>query len=234
MALCKKTIIKTDVDSVMQKDFKTAKPTDSGYKTGMVWMLTGVFLGLLVGLSMYFYANRHAPLFATANAGIVNKDPATLTAEEKIALANAQTTDALVKNMDDAGPTPLPEVLDEPEPKKRAIFSFHAVLPNIDMPVGQRTVTLAKADTLTTKQAAQLGSKGDYILQVASFRTESQAARSRNKLNGLGVTSNVQTFSSKGKTWFRVLAGPVAETNLPDWTKQVKNLGYNPLVRRVR
>ena len=92
----------------MQKDFKKAKPTDSGYKSGMVWMLTGVCMGLLVGLSMYFYANRHAPLFATANAAIVLKDAANLTAEEKTAIANAQTTDALVKNAANIGPTPLP------------------------------------------------------------------------------------------------------------------------------
>ncbi len=219
----------------MQKDFKTAKPIDSGYKTGMVWMLTGVFMGLLVGLSMYFYANRHTPLFATANAAIADKDPATLTAEEKTALANAQTTDALVKKADDSGPIPLPEVLDEPPPKKRAIFSFHAVLPNIDMPVRPRTVTLAKAKPTNTPESVVVNAAvGDYMLQVASFRKESQANRSLTKLNGLGVTSNVQKFSSKGKTWYRVLAGPVTESHLPDWKKQVKSLGYNPLVRRVR
>ena len=221
----------------MQKDFKAAKPVDSGYKTGMIWMLTGVFMGLLVGLSMYFYANRHAPLFATANAAMVNKDPATLTSEEKTALANAQTTDALIKKSDDSGPIPLPEVLDEPPPKKRAIFSFHAVLPNIDMPVRPRTVTLAQAKPLTSTAptvVANVGSPGDYMLQVASFRKAAQATRSLDKLNSLGVTSNVQKFSSKGKTWYRVVAGPVAEMHLPDWKKQVKSLGYNPLVRKVR
>jgi len=219
----------------MQKDFKTAKPTDSGYKTGMVWMLTGVFMGLLVGLSMYFYANRNAPLFATANAAMVTKDPSTLTGQEKAALANAQTTDALVNQAVNTGPTPLPEVLDEPVPKKRAIFSFHAVLPNIDMPVRPRTVTLAQAEPLDGTQAVlNKGVSGDYMLQIASFRSVSQANRSLGKLNGLGVTSTVQKFSSKGKTWYRVIAGPVAETHLPDWKKQVKSLGYNPLVRRVR
>ena len=213
----------------MQKDFKTAKPTDSAYKTGMVWMLTGVCMGLLVGLSMYFYANRHAPLFATANAAMVTKDPSSLTREEKIALANAQTTDALVQTQN-TGPTPLPEVLDEPVPKKRAIFSFHAVLPNLDVPVRARTVTLSKAEPLDSIQA----SAGDYLLQIASFRTESQASRSLTKLNGLGVTSNVQKFTSKGKVWYRVIAGPVAESHLPDWKRQVKRLGYNPLVRKVK
>ena len=211
----------------MQKDFKTAKPTDSGYKTGMVWMLTGVCMGLLVGLSMYFYANRHAPLFATANAAMVAKDPSTLTSAEKTAMANAQTTDALVKQAENTGPTPLPEVLDEPEPKKRAIFSFHAVLPNIDMPVKPRTVVLAKAEPLNA-------ASGDYMLQIASFRKESQADRSLSKLNALGVNSNVQKFTSKGKTWYRVIAGPVTESRLPDWKKQVKRLGYNPLVRKVK
>jgi len=212
----------------MQKDFKTAKPADSGYKTGMIWMLAGVFMGLMVGLSMYFYANRHAPLFATANAAILNKDPATLTAAEKTALANAQTTDALVKQAEATGPTPLPEVLDEPAPKKRAIFSFHAVLPNIDMPVKPRTVTLTKAEPLEEALT------GDYVMQVASFRSSSQANRSISKLNGLGVISSVKKVNSRGKVWYRVVAGPVSESRLPDWKKQVRSLGYEPLVRKVR
>ena len=211
----------------MQKDFKKAKPADSGYKTGMVWMLTGVCMGLLVGLSMYFYANRNAPLFATANAAIVAKDPASLTAEEKSAIANAQTTDAVVKTAENTGLTPLPEVLDEPAPKKRAIFSFHAVLPNIDMPVQPRKVVLAQAEPLAA-------TSGDYMMQIASFRKESQANRSLGKLNALGVNSNVQKFSSKGKTWYRVIAGPVTESRLPDWKTQVESLGYNPLVRKVK
>ena len=192
-------------------------------------------MGLLVGLSMYFYANRNAPLFATANAAMVTKDASDLTAEEKTALANAQTTDALVKQTAKKGPTPLPEVLDEPAPKKRAIFSFHAVLPNIDMPVRPRTVTLANAKPVMLAPTETIqATAGDYMLQVASFRTSTQANLSLSKLNGLGVTSSVKKFSSKGKTWYRVFAGPVAETHLPDWKKQVKSLGYDPLVRKVR
>ena len=61
-----------------------------------------------------------------------------------------------------------------------------------------------------------------------------QANRSQTKLNGRGVTSRVEMHSSKGKTWYRVLAGPIAEMQLPDWKKQVKSLGYDPLVRKVR
>lgn len=214
----------------MQKDFKTAKPTDSGYKTGMLWMLAGVFMGLLVGLSMYFYANRHAPIFATANAAIAEKDPEQLTREEKVALTNAQTPDAVITDQTEQGFTPLPEMLEEPEPRKRAVFSFHAVLPTIDMPVTPRPVAITTADN----QLAQPAKAGDIFLQVASFKTAAQANRSQNKLHGRGVTSHVEKHSSKGKTWYRVLAGPIAKMQLPDWKKQVKSLGYDPLVRKVR
>mgnify|MGYP000179821816 CR=1 FL=1 len=216
----------------MQKDFKTAKRADSGYKTGMLWMLAGVFMGLLVGLSMYFYANRHAPIFATANAAMADQDPATLSREEKIALANAQTPDAVVANQNEQGFTPLPEVLEEPEPRKRAVFSFHAVLPTIDMPVTPRPVAITKAANEIAQ--ATPTKAGDLFLQVASFKSMAQANRSQTKLNGRGVTSRVEKHSSKGKTWYRVLAGPIAEVQLPDWKKQVKSLGYDPLVRKVR
>lgn len=216
----------------MQKDFKTAKPTDSGYKTGMLWMLAGVFMGLLVGLSMYFYANRHAPIFATANAAIAEKDPEQLNREEKIALTNAQTPNAVVATQTDQGFTPLPEMLEEPEPRKRAVFSFHAVLPTIDMPVTPRPVAItAAANKLAQTQPTK---SGDLFLQVASFKTAAQASRSQTKLHGRGVTSRVEKHSSKGRTWYRVLAGPIAKMQLPDWKKQVKSMGYDPLVRKVR
>lgn len=190
-------------------------------------------MGLLVGLSMYFYANRHAPIFATANAAIADKAPEELTREEKIALTNAQTPDAVVAKASDEGIQPLPKVLDEePEPRKRAVFSYHAVLPTIDMPVQPRPVALTKVSNPAPQ--AQPARAGDIFLQVASFKSMAQANRSQNKLNGRGVTSRVEKHSSKGKTWYRVLAGPIAEMQLPDWTKQVKSLGYDPLVRKVR
>ncbi|WP_022953626.1 SPOR domain-containing protein [Leucothrix mucor] len=217
----------------MQKDFKNAKPVDSGYKMGMVWMLAGVFMGLLVGLSMYFYANRNAPLFASASTAIADKDPSELSREERILLANAQNTDALVGKETAEGVVPLPASLQEPAPKERAVFSFHAVLPSIDMPVSPRPVALTQAamDAAAPQREAV---SGDFIIQVASFRTPKQADQSRSKLHGRGVTSRVEEFSSKGKTWYRVLAGPIAEVQLQDWKTQIVGLGYDPLVRKVR
>jgi cell division protein FtsN len=212
----------------MHKDFKNAKPAESGYKTGMAWMLAGVFMGLLVGLSMYFYANRNTPSFA---ANIPDVPASELTHAQRVALANQQNTDAVINTKTNSGPAPLPDVLDEPTPQKRAIFSFHAVLPSIDMPVQPRTVALAN----TVKQVkARSAESGDYMLQVASFKSSAQADRSQQKLNKRGVAATVQKYSSKGKTWYRVLAGPVAPVQLEDWKSQVKVLGYDPLVRRIR
>jgi len=217
----------------MQKDFKTAKPAASGYKTGMVWMLAGVFMGLLVGISMYFYANHNAPIFATANAAMTEKELSQLTPEERAAHTNAQTPDALIAQQSATGVTPLPDMLDEPEPRKRAIFSFHAVLPSLDIPVSPRPVALTQK---ANDQAATTPVKpGDIFLQVASFQSPEQASRSQRKLRGRGVTSRVEKHSNKnGKTWYRVMAGPIAEMQLPDWTKQVKSMGYDPFVRKVR
>jgi len=209
----------------MQKDFKTAKPAESGYKTGMAWMLAGVFMGLLVGLSMYFYANRHTPSFA---ANIPDKPMSELTHAQRVALSNQQNTDAVITSKETTGPSPLPDVLDEPTPQKRAVFGFHAVLPNIDLPVQPRA---ALAETNVSTRAAQ---SGDYMLQVASFKSPDQADRSQRKLNQRGVAATVQKYSSKGTTWYRVLAGPVAPVQLEDWKSQVKGLGYDPLVRRIR
>jgi len=212
----------------MQKDFKKAKPAESGYKTGMAWMLAGVFMGLLVGLSMYFYANNNTPSFA---ANIPDKPLSELTHAQRVALSNQQNTDAVITGEANNGPTPLPDVLDEPVPQKRAVFSFHAVLPSIDMPVQPRVITHPKNVAMVASKPAE---SGDYMLQVASFKSSSQADRSQKKLNQRGVAATVQKYSSKGTTWYRVLAGPVAPVQLEDWKSQVKGLGYDPLVRRIR
>ena len=185
-------------------------------------------MGLLVGLSMYFYANRNTPSFA---ANIPDVPASELTHAQRVALANQQNTDAVITSKTNSGPTPLPDVLEEPTPKKRAIFSFHAVLPSIDMPVQPRTVALANTNAPVEARSAQ---SGDYMLQVASFKSSAQADRSQRKLNQRGVAATVQKYSSKGTTWYRVLAGPVAPVQLEDWKSQVKGLGYDPLVRRVR
>jgi len=216
---------------IMQKDFKTAAPDSSENKSSVVWMVAGVALGLLVGLGMYHFANQHAPLFATANAAIA-QNPSQLSREERIAIANTQTPNALVKKPENI-PTPVTQAVKEPE-KKRAIFSYHAMLPVIDVPVQPK-----RTDTASTKSAAQQNQaaakrRGDFLLQVASFKSRPQAQRTAKKLSGRGVSSSVQKHSSKKGTWFRVLAGPVGKQHLAAWKQEVTSLGYKPLIRKVQ
>ena len=217
----------------MQKDFKTAAPDSSENKSSVVWMVAGVALGLLVGLGMYHFANQHAPLFATANAAIA-QNPSQLSREERIAVANSQTPNALVKKPENI-PTPVTQAVKEPE-KKRAIFSYHAMLPVIDVPVQPKRANVtadAKATAAPQSQPSALR-RGDFLLQVASFKSRPQAQRTAKKLSGRGVASSVQRYASKKGTWFRVLAGPVGKQHLAAWKQEVTSLGYKPLIRKVQ
>ncbi len=207
----------------MHKDFKTAKPTDSGYKTGMPWMLAGVFMGLLAGLGMYFYANHPSSIFADANAA---------TSEGGVVPRDSQVSDAIVTNPTNAYVDPLLSALEEPKPPKRAVFDYQAVLPTLSIPVTPRQK--AVAGTAGAKIKKRPVRSGDLFLQVASFKSRTQAKQSQRKLNKRGVTARIEKHSSKGKVWYRVLAGPIETMKLPDWKKQVKKLGYDPIVRKAK
>jgi len=44
----------------MYKDFKQSESLDTGFVggSGIIWMFSGIILGLLVGLGMYYFANN--------------------------------------------------------------------------------------------------------------------------------------------------------------------------------
>ena len=77
-------------------------------------------------------------------------------------------------------------------------------------PVVEVTVPAAPEPPKAVVSAVSTG--GTYVLQVGSFRNESEAERSRAQLALLGLEARVQTIVIDGEaTWHRVQVGPYDE-----------------------
>jgi cell division protein FtsN len=125
--------------------------------------------------------------------------------------------------------------------KQRPNFSYYAVLPDLNVPIQtihnpvEKKVKPAKPnDNKTVKKANLVAGKPAYLLQVASYRKRSLANRSQNRLEDKGMTAYVEARKVNGKTWFRVMAGPVGAKELVDWKASVVALGHEPLTYPVK
>lgn len=235
----------------MYKDFKKSETLDTGFTSGnsLIWMFSGIVVGLLVGLGMYFFTNDKMPKVSMIDS-----------LEEKI--QKVQTKSSETKNQStvqkDSEKAPVAEE------KRTNKFSYYAVLPNLDVPVDsakpintsangdvnaniqnseaelelvdQYNEAVAKQNEMND-ELEQLEAKptiGDYLLQVASFKKESMADKTRGRLNNKGINAYIQKKKIKGRLWYRVVAGPVDQVNINSWKHTAEKLGHKPLVISIR
>ncbi len=229
----------------MTKDFKQSYNSDTKEAiSGIGWMISGIAIGLLAGLGMYFYNTYKVP-FPEDNPD------------------NAQTAQGTTSNTSKEGkPTkfndlgfeetdPISVVIDnsrkEQTEKKRATFSYYAVLPNLELDV---TVQPSKADTQeppqtntqnnananeTTATEKLILKPGSYILQLASFRTIDQANQDQNRLSKKSLETHIEKKVIKGKTWYRLFMGPTEdESILSSWKTAVVKIGYQPIAVKIK
>jgi cell division protein FtsN len=157
---------------------------------GWIWLLAGMLIGL--GLAWYLFAKGYIP---QPTAQSVEAGPATAEdggAEEEIAPARR-------------------------EPKKTQ-YDFFTVLPEMEVVVPEAELSErtreqvrseAGADNRTAPAAAPQGAD-EYLLQVGSFRTASDAEQLKARLALLGITARVQSVTVNDATWHRVRVGPVS------------------------
>lgn len=98
-----------------------------------------------------------------------------------------------VAEEDDKGTAPLP--------KPR--FDFYKLLKESEVVVPETTVSN------TQQQQSQRSEKLEYILQVASFKSPTDADRLRAELILLNLDASTEKVTVRnGETWYRVLVGP--------------------------
>ncbi len=224
----------------MYKDFKQSGSLDTGLVggNGIIWMFSGVILGLLVGLGMYYFANNKAPSLSSVDS--VQKKIETAQAQKKHAIPGQ-----LVQHRN--------KHLSNSQQPKRNNFSYYAVLPNLDVPVGStkpvktvlknhkldgvdestaKKVALLEADDVQTETLS--ANKEGFMIQVASFKHKNSANKAIKRLSKKGVKAFIQPKKVKGRTWYRVVAGPINADSIDGWKLAAEKLGHRPMVISVR
>jgi len=228
----------------MYKDFKKSETLDTGFTSGssLLWMFSGIVLGLLVGMGMYFFSNDKIPNVSMIDS-LEKKIQKVQTAKNAKAAEILQQNAILAKKKAE-------------EKQRRNKFSYYAVLPNLDVPVGSakpiNTSTNSSDNatqpqalaveqeqqvevvTETTQEPETVAVVGDYLLQVASFKKQSMANKTRGRLSNQGIDAYVQKKKIKGRLWYRVVAGPVDQSSVDNWKFAAEKMGHKPLVISLR
>ena len=226
----------------MYKDFKKSESLDTGFigGSGIVWMFSGIVLGLLVGLGMYYFSNVKN---GHAGEAILASEQNTIKKEQFIKPKPqpqiVQTNTASTPSSSDR------EVESEKEKNK---FSYYAVLPNLDVPVTTKAVdTRNRVRVDPPKENKDISSrnnkksekslapkKGKYFVQIASFKRKKQAKYAVHLLSKRNINASLQKKKIKGRIWYRIVAGPVDKTTVDLWKKKATKLGHKPIVSLIK
>jgi len=225
----------------MTKDFKQSYNSDTKEAiSGIGWMISGIAIGLLAGLGMYFY-NTYKETLPEGNPDNLQ------TAQHATANLPKEGQQPKINDLGYEETDPISVVIDnsrkEQTEKKRATFSYYAVLPNLELDV---TVQPSKADTQDptetqnnanepTKIEKIILKSGSYILQLASFRTINQANQAQSSLSEKGLETHIEKKVIRGKDWYRLFMGPTEnESTLSTWKASVMKIGYQPIAVKIK
>lgn len=95
-----------------------------------------------------------------------------------------------------------PPIAESPEPGRSRQYDFFTVLPEIEVVVPQREIEER------AREQVEAAPQGPYVIQVGSFRSESDADGLRAQLTLLGLDADIQTVTVNEATWHRVRVGP--------------------------
>ena len=229
----------------MYKDFKKSESLDTGFVggSGIIWMFSGIVLGLLAGLGMYYFSNTSSSPLSTAD-----------TVQQKIEAAQMNQPGLAKPVVRKAVPVSYrrdqkQKIETEKTEQRLNKFSYYAVLPTLDVPVSNakpietRAEAISSSPEIEKKKVLLSGEvedqvvttkQGDYLLQVASFKRKSKANLTKGRLTKRGVSAYVQKKKVKGRLWYRVLAGPVDQHSVDNWKQTAEKMGHHPLIISVR
>lgn len=173
-----------------------------------MWLCTGIVIGL--GLAWYLWTRGLIPdSVSTARQPVPQNNPTIPTSEP--ALADDLATD---------------------EPAEKSRYDFFTVLPEMEVVVPEQELSQRDQaqQTGVTADTALSGSK-NYLLQVGSFQSATDADERKAELALQGVIAQIQTVTVNGNTWHRVRVGPVTGARSAEELRlRLSNSGIDSLV----
>jgi cell division protein FtsN len=109
-------------------------------------------------------------------------------------------------------------------------YDFYQMLPNFEVVVPEKEKDV-KRDLPAT---AKIERPGVYVLQIGSYRNESDADRVRDQLAKEGIDAKVQRVAVDTDVWHRVRIGPIMKLDeLNKLRKQLQAADIDAIVIRV-
>ncbi|MEZ5480568.1 MAG: SPOR domain-containing protein, partial [Thiolinea sp.] len=227
---------------IMTRDFKQHQTAEPGNQYGISWVLGGIAVGLLAGAVFYLVMTPQA----LQNLGLATDAPAAPPQQGETAVPPETLTDG------------NPSLQDAPPEDKRPGFSYHAVLPQleVDIPIAAPTETppdnLQALPEITELEAAQQESQpqatqtqaepaqaqavqgGRYMFQLGAYRNRQQAVQMQELARRNGMNTRVETAQINGQTWYRVRLGPTDNIQIVNrWKQRLSGMGINPMMIRL-
>jgi cell division protein FtsN len=197
---------------------------------GWVWMIAGLSLGLAVAVFVYISRPTQTPLRGTTAAMQVGEPE---TAGELVngkKMKSSEAQDIAERQAKSAKPAAKVE----PPPKEKPRFTFYELLPNQEVlvpgpsePAGARPG--APPPTRTTPGES-------FIIQVASYRSESEADKQKASLALIGLESRIEKVTIDNRdTYYRVRVGPLAdERKARETLAQLEANGINGMLVKLK
>ncbi len=233
---------------IMTKDFKIAETTASS-QYGISWVLGGIAVGLLAGAVVYALMSPKTPTAVAATATSASTTSPVLAANT----AGANPTGSTIASSLEDKPSTTAD--------NRPGFSYHAVLPQLEMsvpmtveednPNGETTkkvVTEEKAaekkpaKTIETTEAqiepatakTQTVAQGKVMYQLGAYKSEAQANQIQHLASQKGLNTRVEATEIKGERWYRVRLGPTNDANTATrWKQMLSGMGISAMEIRL-
>ena len=109
-------------------------------------------------------------------------------------------------------------------------YDFYHMLPNFEVVVPEKEKDVKR----DLPAASKVERPGIYVLQVGSYRSETEADGMRARLGKLGVDAKVQRVAVDADVWHRVRIGPISNLDeLNKTRKQLQSADVDAIVIRI-
>lgn len=214
----------------MTRDFKQNETAAASSQYGISWVLGGIAVGLLAGAVVYALMSQPDLGFFSLPGSKSTQQ----TTQQPITTPPASTLTTQSQ----------PTLADKPPEDNRPGFSYHAVLPQLelDVPIAAPRETapanqqqLPQIEQATAEQQPQtVNNQGRYMFQLGAYRNRNQAVQMQRRARQNGMNTRVESAQVNGQTWYRVRLGPTDNLQIVNrWKQRLGSMGINPMMIRL-
>lgn len=185
----------------MPRDYKT-RATRKRKKSlpGYVWLLSGLAIGLFIAFIVYLDKQPDND----KNFGSAVQEEL-----EKLKLQQKKKTTKKAEPAKDKTTTE----------KKEQKFNFYTILPELEVFIPESETRPPDSPTKTkshksTNKTTKPPTNKQYVLQVGSFQSLSDAEKLKANVAFLGLSAHIQHVTVNKQTWHRVRTGPYKNKQL--------------------